>query len=71
MTTTTAGERVAARAAAGSVVQAHSPASVGPFERDLTEVEVLGEAIDTIVEVETAIRRLTAFRTVLVDAARR
>lgn len=55
--TTTAGTRALA-------VGPHAP-------RDLHEVEVLDAAIDTIVEVETAIRRLTAFRTVLVDAARR
>ena len=70
-TTTAAGERTVARAASGSVVGPDYPACIGPFEPDLTEVEALGEAIDTIVQVETAIRRLTAFRTVLVDAARR
>ncbi|WP_284294497.1 HNH endonuclease signature motif containing protein [Luteimicrobium album] len=35
------------------------------------EVEALGEAIDAIVSLETAIRKLTAFRTMMVDAARR
>jgi len=35
------------------------------------EVEVLGTAIDTIVQVESAIRKLTALRTVLVAAADR
>ena len=35
------------------------------------EVVELDEAIDTLVEVESAIRKLTAFRTVLLDAARR
>ncbi|MGC5166110.1 DUF222 domain-containing protein [Luteimicrobium sp. DT211] len=40
-------------------------------ETELREVARLGEAIDTILEVEAAIRRLTAYRTVLIDSARR